>query len=180
MDEPEKHFGLTPVREAEFIKADRSLKRKVGSGGLSASILDKAQAVIEESRVDFVPMAQKYLISLKEGIRTAEELEYHVDPEPLITSMLNPAMQLKANGGMFHYHLVSKIAARLIHFLEVIEDIDADSLEVINGYYTALKALIIGQVRGEGGKSGEELYNALNEACYRYFENRPKSYSPTK
>lgn len=168
----EKHFGRTPIRNAEFIKYENSLKKKVGKGGLSEDILNKAQAVIEESRVDFVPMAQKFLSALREAINTAEDVGNHIDCTPILTAMINPAMHLKANGGMFHYTLVSKIAARLIHFLEVIEDLDESSIEVVKGFYTALRALVIGQVRGEGGKSGEELYNALNEACYRYFENR--------
>ena len=172
MNKDEKHFGQAPLRNAEFIQIGNPLKEKVGSGGLNATILNKAEAVIQESRVDFTPMAQRYLSSLKEGIRMAEEMEHHIDSLPLITAMINPAMQLKANGSMFHYSLVSKIAARLIHFLEVIQEIDQDAMDVINGFYTALKALIIGQVRGEGGKSGDELYNALNEACYRFFENR--------
>lgn len=168
----EKHFGRTPLRNAEFIKYDNALKKKVGGGGLAEDILNKAQAVIEESRVDFLPMAQKFLSALKEAIVTAEDIGQHYNATPIITAMINPTMHLKANGGMFQYTLVSKISSRLIHFLEVIEEIDDSALEVIKGFYTALKALIIGQVRGEGGKSGEELYNALNEACYRYFENR--------
>jgi hypothetical protein len=168
----EKHFGRTPVRNAQFIDYNNDLKQKVGNGGLSDDILNKAQAVIEENRVDFVPMAQKFLSALREAINTAEEMGNHIESAPIITAMINPTMHLKANGGMFNYSLVSQIAARLIHFLEVIEDMDEDAIEVVKGFYTALRALVIGQVRGEGGKSGEELYNALNEACYRYFEQR--------
>ena len=172
MTDTNKHFGRNPIRKAKFIEPERTLKRKVGSGGLNAAILDKAQAVIEENKYDFIPMAQKDLASLIEGYKTSEEMENYMDAEPLITSMLNPAMQLKANGGMFGYALISRICAKLVQFLEVLESIDRDALDVIGGFITALKALISGQVKGEGGKTGQELYNALNDACHRYFKSR--------
>ncbi|GEM_PF-226574 len=169
----DNHFNQKQVRKAEFIKPPNTLKAKVGEGGLSEHILAKAQAVIEENSVDFLPIGQKHLSALHEGIKTAEAQRGNIDPETLISAILYPAMQLKANGGMFHYPLVSVVAGRLIQFLEVIHELDDASMEIVDGFYTALRALVVGQVKGDGGKSGAELYDALNEACYRYFLHKP-------
>lgn len=168
------HFHQKPVRQAEFIEPETTLKEKVGSGGLSSEIISKAQAVIEENTVDFLPIGQKHLTSLHEGIHLAQTQREHVDNESLISTMLYPTMQLKANGGMFHYPLVSIISGRFIQFLEVIKTLDDDALEIIDAFYTALRALVVGQVKGDGGKSGADLYEALNDACYRYFSRPTK------
>ena len=87
--------------------------------------------------------------------------------------MLYPAMQLKANGGMFHYPLVTRIANRLVQFLEVIAVPDAAAIEIVVAFHTTLRAVIMGKVSGDGGKHGNELALALEAACTRYFEHYP-------
>jgi hypothetical protein len=83
-------------------------------------------------------------------------------------------MQLKANGGMFHYDLVTKIAERFIQFMEVIENLDEEALEIITAFHTTIRAIILGRIRGDGGKRGDELLVALIDACTRYFDKKIK------
>lgn len=116
--EAPQHFNQTPRRKADFIKADFSLKNKVGTGGLSDDILSKAQALLENNAVDFLPLGEMYLGALMRGIERAQKKYGEEDSESLITNMLYPAMQLKANGGMFHYQLVNKIADKLMQALD--------------------------------------------------------------
>lgn len=164
------HFNQKPLRKAEFVKPDFALKNKVGSGGLSEDILTKAQALLENNAVDFLPLGEMYLNSLMRGIERAQRADENEDGESLITNMLYPAMQLKANGGMFHYQLVTKIADKLIQFLEVIEAPDSDALEIVLAFHTTMRAIIISKITGNGGRHGFELMQALDEACMRYFE----------
>jgi hypothetical protein len=98
----------------------------VGYGGLSEETLDKAQALVENTSVDFRPMAETYLSSMMRAIRRARNPGSARDGEKLITGMLYPAMQLKANGAMFRYPLVTRIGDRLIRFLEAIQAPDED------------------------------------------------------
>ena len=107
------HYSQKPRRRAEFIKVPNTLKAKVGSGGLSEDILNKAQALLENNTVDFQPLAEMYLTALMKGIDIAKGGSFD-EAEYIISSMLYPAMQLKANGGMFHYPLVTKVADKLI------------------------------------------------------------------
>jgi len=93
--------------------------------------------------------------------------------ETIIAAILFPAMQLKANGGMFHYNLVTSISDRLIQFLEVIDEIDPDAIEIVMAFHTTIRAILLGQIRGDGGQRGSDLMNALVDACYRYFEKYP-------
>jgi hypothetical protein len=87
--------------------------------------------------------------------------------------MLYPAMQLKANGGMFHYPLVTSLADKLIQFLEVIAEADIAAIEIVLAFFTAIRAVVMGRITGSGGLQGAELQQALEEACQRYFTKNP-------
>lgn len=168
-----QHYNRIPVRRAEFIKPSNTLKQKVGNGGLSEDILDKAQELLEENTLEFEPLANMYLASLMNGIDMAKGFCAADDVEHVIASMLYPAMQLKANGGMFRYSLVSHISDKLIQFLEVIHEPDIEAVEIVLAFHTSITAIIQGKITGDGGENGEELTSALTSACMRYFEKHP-------
>lgn len=161
------------THEAEFFSPPNHLKTKVGHGGLTEDILSKAQALLETNTVDFVPLAEMYLDALMKGIEQARTPSPDIDNETIISSILFPGMQLKSNGGMFHYHLVTHIADRFIQFMEALESIDSDALEIIIAFHTTIRAIILGRIKGDGGQRGDELMKALVDACQRYFEKNP-------
>lgn len=178
MDIP--HYNQPQKRKAEFIKPPNMIKAKVGDGGLGETILDRAQKLLENNSVDFVPLAEIYLTRMKDGIKKARDESESEDLEYLISGMLYPCAQLKANGGMFHYPLVTRIAERFVQFMEVIECVDSQVLEIAEAFYTTIKAVISGKIKGDGGKYGEELVEALNDACMRYFEKHKEQLAAQK
>ncbi len=173
-----QHYNRRPRRKAEFIKPTNTLKQKVGSGGLSDEILNKAQKLLEENTLDFEPLANMYLASLLNGIEMAKGFSPADDTEQVIANMLYPAMQLKANGGMFRYSLVSRISDKLIQFLEVLEEPEIEAVEIVLAFHTTITAIIQGEITGDGGENGEELMTALTDACMRYFELHPERLPP--
>lgn len=171
------YFDRKKLRNAEFITPQNTLKLKVGSGGLAEDILNKAQALLENTEFDFLPLAEKYLKSVMDGIEIAKtnlEADVSHDDEAVIASIIYPTMQLKANGGMLHYPLVTQVAEQLIHFLEVIEVCDEDVIDIVLAFHTSIRAVVMGRVAGDGGQYGSELKEALNEACIRYFDKDRK------
>ena len=164
------HFNQPQRRKAEFINPPNTLKAKVGSGGINEAILDKAQQLLENNTVDFQPLGEMYLGTLQKAIDLAKDASPEDEQEHIITSMLYPTMQLKANGGMFHYQLVTIIADRCIQFLEVIEQADIEAIEIVMAFHTTIRAVIMGRIMGDGGRHGAELLDALDAACLRYFE----------
>jgi hypothetical protein len=164
-------YPQDPRRRAEFIFPTATLKNKVGSGGLDDSIIQKAQRVIEETTDDFVPMGQRYLNALQEGINMTIKERGKLDDEFLLSSILYPAMQLKANGAMFGFPLVTSISARLIRFLEQLKGPDAHALQVVTGFVQSLQAvLLMGEKDKHISAHADEIYEALDQACLRYFE----------
>lgn len=165
------NYPREPRRKAEIIFPPNTLKAKVGSGGIDSSLIEKAQRIIEDTQVDFIPIGRRYLTSLEEGVRTTRNSRGQVDDEGLIATMLYPAMQLKANGGMFGYPLVTSVAARLIRFLEQVRDPNDDVLVVVNGFIESINAiLVMGENNRKVMQHGDDLYLALDDACERYFE----------
>lgn len=173
MPDTHNYYNQPTRRKAEFIKPPNLLKAKVGSGGLSEEILNKAQALLENNTTDFRPLGEMYLDAMLKGMEKAQKISDVTETEDIIISMLYPAMQLKANGGMFRYPLVTLIADRLIHFLEVIEHLDAGAQELVQAFHTTIRAILLGQIHGDGGARGKELHDALTEACFRYFQRNP-------
>ena len=146
---------MKPRRKAEFVTPPNHLKIKVGYGGLTEDILNKAQALLENNTTDFTPLAEMYLDAMMKGIEQAKNPAPNMGTEQIITAILFPGMQLKANGGMFHYELVTQIANRFIQFMEVIETVDEDALEIITAFHTAIRAVILARIKGDGGERGD-------------------------
>ncbi|MDB5491125.1 MAG: hypothetical protein JWO78_974 [Micavibrio sp.] len=173
MSKEPDHFNQTPRRKAEFIRPPNTLKAKVGSGGLSEEILNKAQTLLENNAAEFGPLADLYFTSLMRGVEMARLDQAPDDNENVIAHIIYPAMQLKANGGMFHYQLVTRAADKLIQFLEVIEKPDEEALEIVVAFLTTIRAIVNSKITGDGGRHGRDLIDALNHACMRYFEKHP-------
>jgi len=167
------HFNQKPRRKAEFIKPLDTLKSKVGSGGLTEEILNKAQILLESNNVDFLPMAEVHLATMMRYIDKAKNSSVGEDGEIVIAQIINSAMQLKANGGMFHYQMVTRISDKLIEFLEVVAVLEDDAIEILQAFHTSLRAVVHGRITGSGDKPGDELMQALEDGCLRYFERYP-------
>lgn len=168
----ETHFNQKPKRDAHFITPPNLIKDKIGDGGLSEAILNRAQDLLENNTEDFRPLAEMYLEQMANGIKAAEQVQgaNEKKTEELIVPILYPCMQLKANGGMFRYQLVTTIANIFVQFMEVVERLDAETLDIAQAFHTSIKIVIAGQIKGSGGPQGKALIDELSGACERYFE----------
>lgn len=166
-----RHYNRKPVRDAEFIKPPNMLRAKVGKGGMNEQILERAQKLLENHTEDFRPLAEIYLDQLKDGIEYAREHSTSSqDQDEIIAGLIFPTVQLKANGTMFHYPLVTRIADRFVQFLEVIVRVEEETLKIADAFHQTIKIVVHGQIKGQGGEHGEALVDELNKACMRYFE----------
>jgi hypothetical protein len=158
------------LRRAELISPPNSIKEKVGSGGLDETVLVKAQAMLEENKADFGPIAGMLMAMLDDGIQKAKSGA--LKGEPAIEAVIYPAMQLKAQGGMFQYPLVTEISNILVNFLETVTEIDKDVIDIVVAHKLAINAVIASKIQSDSGKTGRELCAALMDACNRYYKSR--------
>lgn len=174
-----RHFAQKPRRQAEFIRPPTELKEKVGTGGLGNTILAKAQEMLEHNSIDFSPLAEMYLNTLSKAIENARGIipvrDHH---ETAITIMIYPAMQLKANGGMFKFPIVTMLADKMVQFLEVIDTIDTDVVDLVEAFIITIRAVLASKIHDNKHPQGQELLSALDGACRRYFTRHPENRNP--
>src|ERR1017187_2392360 len=141
------------LSKVDFIKPLNTLKTKVGYGGLNDNILNEAQMLIECRSVDFPPQAETYLAELLRAIECGKHPTPGMDRKMLVAGMLDPAMHLKANGGMFSYPLLTRIGARLIEFLEAISELNRDTIEVVLAFHAVMQTVLTGCITSPDRKS---------------------------
>lgn len=158
------------LRNAEMITPPNHLKEKVGSGGISEAIVEKAQSMIETNTVDFRPIATALLEQLDETIAHARTGS--LTGEKAIEAMIYPAMQMKSQGSMFHYPLVTEFSDILVNFLETVETADNDVLDIVAAHKMSINVVLKGQIKDASDAAAAELRSALMDACKRYYKNR--------
>lgn len=158
------------LRKAELITPPNILKQKLGSGGISEATLVKAQQALEDNTTDFRPFATVLLTLLDNAIEHARKPTS--ESEPAIEAMIYPAVQLKAQGAMFHFPLVTDLSDILVSFLETVTGVDEDVLEIVVAHKTAISAVISNNMTGSGGAQGKELRDSLTDVCIRYYKLR--------
>lgn len=159
------------IRRAEYITPPNAIKRKVGSGGLAHEVIEQAQQKLEENTVDFKPIAADLLNALDIGLQNT--INGAIKGEPAVEAMLYPAMQLKAQGAMFHFPLVSEISDILVSFLETVTIPPSDAaLEIVDAHKLAIGVVISSNMTGRGNPQGQELKTSLMDACIRYYKTQ--------
>ena len=150
-----------------FTNPKNSLKDKVGDGGIPAYVIKKCQDFLESNPVDFAPYARRFLERL-------EIIRHEIETQPLdagktLGEIVNIIMQLKSNGSMFHYQLISMVSDVMLHFLENVKKLDSDFLEILIVYNKVLDIILNKKLNGNGGREGYILTQELHSACLRYY-----------
>lgn len=153
-------------QKVRYYNPPNILRQKCGIGGFDPVRIQKAEKLIDNQKVDFHPIAQDILARLKVAIKGAEKMK---KPEKkAINEISGPVMDLKANGTMFGYDLVSEIAGVLLNFLENIKELNDDGFDVVNIHHRTLETIITNKLKGDGGPEGRALAQELYLACQRY------------
>lgn len=155
--------GKKPV----FFDPPNKLKQKVGDGGIPAFLIKKCQEYLESNPVDFTPYATRHLdelIDLKTQIQSTK-----IDNDTAATKITNIIMQLKSNGSMFHYQLISMISDVMLRFMENISTLNDDFIDILGMYNKILEIILTKRLNGNGGREGYALTQELHGACLRYY-----------
>jgi two-component system, chemotaxis family, chemotaxis protein CheY len=158
------------IRTASLLAPPNILKKKMGSGGVDTKALALAQNFLESNTVDFKPIGAALVNALEEGLQNSKK--DGVESETGIELMLYPAAQLKAQGAMFHFPFLTRIADILVTFLETVEVTDRDVFEIVAAHKVAFLYILSNHITGDGGVYGKTLQGELLDACGRYYKTR--------
>lgn len=155
-------------RDSNLIVPPNLLKKKVGNGGIPAESIEQAQEMIENNEIDFTDLGFDLLAALKKAV--ADIQAGRTSGEEAIAELLFPTMQLKSQGALFHYPLISDICEVLINFLEAVETVNPDALKIIAAHKNAAALVLEQNLTGPGGARGKVLREELIAACNRYYK----------
>lgn len=155
----------------KMITPKHVLREKIGYGGIAKGLVERAEGVIASNDIDFQPYAKNFLGRIEQAIVLARPLKTR--NRETVDMLIKPVMELKANGGMFKYPLVTEIADIILDFLEGLNSLNDDALDVVDIHQKALHAIIGNRLTGNGGRTGESLSNELYAACKRYHKKHP-------
>ncbi|MGH1397623.1 MAG: hypothetical protein ACRBCT_00210 [Alphaproteobacteria bacterium] len=156
-----------PALKPKKYIADKSLQLRIGTGPLNEETIKKCQDVMDNNELDFTEDALGFLNDVKTAIETLKQ--QGSDKKTAIANMTAAIMQLKANGALFGYPLLGDMANITLSFLESIQEIDNDAIEITQANYKTLHAIIIKKLKGDGGDFGRTMKEELQKACNRYF-----------
>jgi hypothetical protein len=159
--------GMKKLSKAKFHDPPNVLRQKVGYGGIDPERIAKAEDYIQTNKADFIPYAEKIAVKLGAAIKKARAGKQ--DDKVAIEVVIRIIMELKANGGMFRYMLMSEIAGIMLNFLENIPSLNEDVFEIMDANYDALNVIIKNRLSGSGGHEGRALADELYKACQRYY-----------
>ncbi len=157
-------------REPRIYKADRMLQMKVGSGPLDEAVIRQCQEVMNNNDFDFAPMGAELLEDLSRELEKARLARF--SESYTLNIMTDLAMQIKGNAALFHYPFVSKLAEIMLFFLENIQEIDGDAVEVIDAHHRAISTLLDQGIQEDDGNLTQDFEKELKSLCGRYFAKK--------
>lgn len=153
--------------KAKIINPKNTLKQKVGSGGFKPEDIEEAQKAIEENTIDFTDDANEFLAKLEGAIEDARK---NIDDDSMLLSLTHPVMQLKAQGSMFKYPLITSISQSVLDILENSLGIDVDLLAILVQYSKSIKVILSNNIQTEQDPLGEQLAKEISAVKDRYIK----------
>lgn len=159
-------------KKAKFHTPQNTLRLKAGYGGLPPQTMERAEEFIQNNDVDFTGIAQTILDRLDRSVEAVKRDQHH--SKEAINRIVGPIMEMKANGAMFKYELLTEVADIILNFLENSPSLDLDILEIVDIHRKTFQVIITRQLKGDGGQQGDILIRELEEACARYHKKQAK------
>jgi CheY-like chemotaxis protein len=155
-----------------------TLKGKLGRGSqatfeLPLELLEQAEQELERVALDFHDWAKDYLSRLTRLIGEADS-----DPayrRRVFQEINDIAHELRGQGGLFGYPLMTTLALSLFEATEPGAPDDDNSVAIIKAHVDAMRVVVRDQVKEDGGDVGRALLESLSQAIQRHSHDRVKT-----
>lgn len=149
---------------AKLVLPKNELKAKVGNGGFTEENIEKAQTALEDNDIDFRPIAARYIEEVSKALK---DFNPQKSKETLL-QVLDPLMQLRAQGSLFHYPSITAVSDVIVDFLDFHEKMDEQIIEIIQAYEKTAHLLLSRTIKKDNDKICKAFIAELKGACERY------------
>jgi len=159
-------------KRIRFYKSPRSLRAKVG-GGLQTDLATIAQIQedLENWSDDFQNWTEEYIAKLNRRLNIAREREA-AGRRAAFNEINKISHELRGQGGIFGYPLVSAVANSLFELTKDTLDRSDDCLALIRDHIETLRVVLRDEIRGDGGTVGLEIIKAMRQANAKFLSEQ--------
>ena len=164
----------TPVcrrTPAIIMAATRLLQGKIGRGKIARDRIDDGEFIIKQARAS--QKSEEFLVAHMEEVgKLTSELKDKPQDLKVSEEIEKSIMRFKGNISMFSNDKCAELAAVMLRWIESVEAIDQDVLDVLDGYQVTL-----GQIQSKilsDEKVVTVIINEMQAACERYFDKHPE------
>lgn len=160
------HEGKTKKHGVRFYPPPNVLRAKARYDAFSHATIARAEALIDNSGIDFIPHVTSLLDALENSLVQGARMP--VAGKQVIEDLSRTLVDFKS-AGMFGYPLISQVAAVGLDFLESLAELNADAFDVLAAHNKTVDVIVRNRIVGDGGPEGRELIEELRETCKRYY-----------
>lgn len=173
-----KEHLLTELKKDHVIilKANFSLRMKVGEGTIAPKVLLDCARLVEENAFDFRPLGRDIIKTIRSEIKHGYSQD-KTDQTQLLDTILVQLMQFKANAAVFHHPVLSEIAEKLLYFFDNVKQFDQESVEILHAFCDAADKLLARENSAYGSDKpairqiAKEFENAFLRYRKRYVQD---------
>lgn len=151
-----------------IIQVPNTLRAKVGPGkGVDPARLQAAARVIDDLSGDFLARMKRDLINIDGHLAVFES---GADPDAdaqAIRKIFSIVHELRGEAGTFGYGLASRIGNMLCVYIDALPQPQSADACVVRHHCDSLRAVVAGQIKGDGGDIGKALLTDLHALVRR-------------
>jgi len=155
-------------KSVKVIRATYEAKQKVGGGGFDDKMIFAAEKRMKDA-AEIFPSAAKHDMD-KLDVILGEIRKGNVSDD-LVLRIKTSAHEIKVNGQMFQYPLVSAVAESLVMFCQTIKLFSPLAIEVVALHLKTLKIALDQGPRAIIERDRVEILSGLEKACAKALES---------
>jgi two-component system, chemotaxis family, chemotaxis protein CheY len=167
--------GREKLKDVRILEPSHILRQKIGTGGLSPAVIKAAQIRMEEYQTNtpFAPIAMESLDWQRRVLDAF--IARKQDSVTSLRDLQDAWSMIKGNAEVFGFMLVREIAANLTDFLDLVTEINGDSVSIVEAHENATHVALKKNIKDKNNPFGYALLDELKKANIRYFNK----YAPT-
>lgn len=159
-----------PTQPSNMISPSTALQTKAGTGWIAPDRVKACQTLLDNNSYDFAPIGTAILDRLQTHVEKARDDK--ITRAHAHEKILECVMQLKANGTMFQYPIVTTLCAVTMSFLETIQNLDNEALDIVQTLHDHLSLIFEKQVKKINSAPARAMEKEIKSICHEYFTGK--------